>query len=448
MYERVSIPMPHSLKPLFAICALGLVLVAVACAGEETTEPAPAALADAPAVVSPPSKTVPAPAAESAATLPVVEAEEPAAEVQEEAPEPAPIAVVDQIIGPTTGNELEAPDLTQISGWINTEPFSLEEHRGSVVLIDFWTYTCINCIRTLPYLKDWHAKYADEGLGIVGVHTPEFEFEKKYSNVSDAVAKFDIKYAVVQDNEFGTWRAYNNRFWPAKYLIDKDGFIRYTHFGEGAYVETEKAIRELLAESGSAVTRIEPSLFPEQIRDPNSLTGDAMTSLTRELYGGFERNYGALVEGSTPPYVRQTEYYEKPETTVVYEDPGDHVNHFIYLQGAWNNALESLDHGRVTEAYEDYIAVHFFGTEVNAVIKPKERESYEVRVLIDEMPVPMSLAGSDVMFDEIGNSFVLVNEPKLYNIVRSDSFSDHELRLSSNSRDFSLFAFTFGSYVE
>ena len=138
------------------------------------------------------------------------------------------------------GNELLAPELTQVFSWINSEPLTLEGLRGDVVLIDFWTYTCINCIRTLPYLKDWHDKYADLGLTIIGVHTPEFEFEKKKENVIDAVAEYGLEYPVVQDNDFGTWRAFENRYWPAKYLIDKDGYIRYSHFGEGAYQETEE----------------------------------------------------------------------------------------------------------------------------------------------------------------------------------------------------------------
>ncbi|MEK6869480.1 MAG: thioredoxin family protein, partial [Nanoarchaeota archaeon] len=143
----------------------------------------------------------------------------------------------------------KAPELAGIAGYINTNPeIKIQNLKGKVVLVDFWTYTCINCIRTFPYLKDWHNKYADKGLVIVGVHTPEFEFEKKYENVKSAVEKYGLKYAVVQDNNYETWRAYKNRYWPHKYLIDIDGFIRYDHIGEGAYAETERVIQELLKE--------------------------------------------------------------------------------------------------------------------------------------------------------------------------------------------------------
>lgn len=144
-----------------------------------------------------------------------------------------------------TGNL--APDLKAGGEWFNTKPLSIKELKGKVVLVDFWTYTCINCIRTLPYLKSWHEKYSDKGLVIVGVHAPEFEFEKDSVNVADAIKDFGIEYPIMQDNDYATWRAYQNRYWPAKYLIDKEGNIRYTHFGEGDYDETEAAIQELLS---------------------------------------------------------------------------------------------------------------------------------------------------------------------------------------------------------
>ena len=156
-----------------------------------------------------------------------------------------------------TGTRL-APELTDTGQWINSEPFTLSDQmeKGKVVLVDFWTYTCVNCIRTQPYLRDWHEKYADKGLVILGVHTPEFEFEKVFDNVVEAVEGFGLKYPIVQDNDFGTWNAFSNRFWPAKYLIDVNRTIRYSHFGEGAYDKTEAAIRELLVEAGYDVQGI------------------------------------------------------------------------------------------------------------------------------------------------------------------------------------------------
>ena len=136
--------------------------------------------------------------------------------------------------------------------WINSEPLTMDSLRGNVVLIDFWTYTCVNCIRTLPFLREWYDRYSDQGLVIVGVHTPEFEFEKIYENVIEATQDEGVAWPVVQDNEFSVWRSFSNRYWPAKYLIDQTGVIRYTHFGEGKYGETEEMIRKLLDEAGMA----------------------------------------------------------------------------------------------------------------------------------------------------------------------------------------------------
>lgn len=140
-----------------------------------------------------------------------------------------------------------APDFKGLGEWINSEPIdSIKDLKGKVVLVNFWTYTCINCIRTLPYLNDWHDKYAEEGLVIVAIHTPEFAYEKKIENLKTAVKEREIKYPVVQDNDYMTWRNYSNRYWPAKYLIDKEGNVRYQHFGEGNYEEIEESITELL----------------------------------------------------------------------------------------------------------------------------------------------------------------------------------------------------------
>ncbi len=154
-----------------------------------------------------------------------------------------------------------APEFGGIAAWINSGPLTMQELRGQVVLVDFWTYTCINCINTFPFLKEMHAKYADEGLVIVGVHSPEFEFEKNYDNVVEASQKDALVWPIAQDNDFITWDRYRNKYWPMEYLIDKDGVIRYTHIGEGAYTETENVIRELLAESsvGSGPSARAPS---------------------------------------------------------------------------------------------------------------------------------------------------------------------------------------------
>lgn len=149
-----------------------------------------------------------------------------------------------------------APDFRGIEQWINSSPLSLTELQGKVVLVDFWTYSCINCQRTLPYVRSWQDKYADHGLVIVGVHSPEFDFESVEANVREAVERERVTWPVAMDNDFSTWRAYENRWWPHKFLIDQDGLIRYDHIGEGAYQETELHIRNLLVEAGYDVAGI------------------------------------------------------------------------------------------------------------------------------------------------------------------------------------------------
>lgn len=139
-----------------------------------------------------------------------------------------------------------APEFAGLGQWFNSEPLTMQKLRGKVVMVDFWTYGCINCVRTLPYVTKLHEKYKDKGLVIVGVHTPEFPFERSASNVEAALKKHGITYPVAQDNNFGTWRAYSNQYWPAQYIVDRNGQIVYTHAGEGAYEEMDRLIGKLL----------------------------------------------------------------------------------------------------------------------------------------------------------------------------------------------------------
>ncbi|MRV76179.1 redoxin domain-containing protein [Duganella sp. FT92W] len=142
---------------------------------------------------------------------------------------------------------MAAPEFTGIEKWLNSDPLTMQQLKGKVVLVDFWTYTCINCVNTLPYVKAWHQKYQQQGLAVIGVHTPEFPHERSTDNVRMALKRFDIRYPVAQDNRYATWDAYSNRYWPAVYLFDKNGKLAYTHTGEGAYGETEAKIQQLLA---------------------------------------------------------------------------------------------------------------------------------------------------------------------------------------------------------
>ena len=338
-----------------------------------------------------------------------------------------------------------APEFSGIDAWINGEPLTMEELRGRVVLIDFWTYTCINCIRTFPFLKQSHARYADDGLVIVGVHTPEFDFEKVYDNVVEATLNDALVWPMAQDNDYVTWRRYSNRFWPAKYLIDKDGVVRYTHFGEGGYAETEEVIRELLAEADATFLDENLPLPEDQTLDPAYLiTRNA--EVTRELYGGYERGVGDLLYGRGG-YVRQMEYFENKDQVFDFSISGELEPHNVYFQGPWRVGPESSTHGRTTESFEDYLTLVYSATSVNAVLTSESGEPYKVRITVNDEYLTEENKGSDVTIGDDGESYLWVTSPTLYNVISNPSYISREtLKMSSNSPDFGLFAFTFGVY--
>ncbi len=349
-----------------------------------------------------------------------------------------PTPVLDLAIGGRAGNL--APEFKGISNWINSEPLTMSDLQGKVVLIDFWTYTCVNCIRTFPFLKEWHAKYAGHGLVIVGVHSPEFDFEKLPENVARSTAESGLLYPIAQDNDFETWRAYSNRYWPAKYLIDHNGVVRYTHFGEGAYDETEHWIRDVLGETGVDLSGIEANADPGPSPDPKAFTSNHKERITREIYAGYQRN-------SSPMglYISNTEYYKGSERVVTYSDMEPHQNQFMYLQGPWFNGLEELRHARETQNNEDHIALKFFASSVNAVIDSANGDSFQVDVTMDGRALLPEEAGADLILAD-GRSFLEVDEGRMYMVVELSEFGGHELRLSSNSDKFEFFAFTFGAY--
>jgi thiol-disulfide isomerase/thioredoxin len=326
-------------------------------------------------------------------------------------------------------------EVHDIDSWLNSEPFTIAEKRAEnqVVLVDFWTYTCVNCLRTLPFLREWHAKYADRGLVILGVHTPEFEFEKDNDNVKDALVREGIEWPVALDNDFGTWNSFNNRFWPAKYLIGVDGQLTYQHFGEGAYVEVEQAIRDTLTEAGHDVSDIPIGSVNDTPRDP---LADRMT---RELYGGYERNYT-----SRGVYAAQEQYYDTPGVTRDYVDTGVYTPQQFYLQGPWTNGRESIIHARKTENLEDHLAFEFVGRSANVVINSTGPEPFNVFVEIDDRPLKPEEAGIDIKFDGQGRSYFTVDEPKLYAFLEVPVFGQYIVKLASNSDNFAIFAFTFG----
>ena len=180
----------------------------------------------------------------------------------------------------TSSERRTAPEFAGISAWLNSPPLTMESLRGKVVLVQFWTYSCINCVRTLPYVTKWYDTYKDKGFVVVGVHTPEFAFERETANVETAIKRFGIKYPVAQDNQYRTWRAFGNQYWPAGYLIDKSGTIVATQFGEGDYQQMENTIARLVGEPAPAAQASDPDLAGIE---------------TPELYLGSEKNDGAIV---------------------------------------------------------------------------------------------------------------------------------------------------------
>ncbi len=304
-----------------------------------------------------------------------------------------------------------APNLIPGGEWVNSDPLTLEQLRGKVVLIDFWTYTCINCIRTLPYLKSWNEKYGDEGLVIIGVHTPEFEFEKDINNLKDAVNDFELTYPIMQDNDYATWRAYDNHYWPAKYLIDAKGNIRYHHYGEGDYDETEKVIQTLLKEAGTEVNQT-------TIDNPEY----TITARTPELYLG----YGRIEYFQSPERIIQNapQEYSAPNTLL--------PNRFAYTS-TWEIGEE---YAKPTQGGS--LILNFEASEVFLVMRSKNGAG-RIEVTLDGQTVDATNKGADV-----DDGIITVDKDRLYKLIRLDSPGKHTLKLIFQDNNLELFAFTFG----
>jgi cytochrome c biogenesis protein CcdA/thiol-disulfide isomerase/thioredoxin len=307
-----------------------------------------------------------------------------------------------------------APEFANTQRWFNSSPLTMKSLRGRVVLIDFWTYTCINCLRTLPYIKAWDAKYRAEGLTIVGVHTPEFDFEKVAGNVQRAIRDEGLRYPVVQDNEFGTWNAFTNNAWPAKYLIDARGQVRYVHIGEGEYKETEAAIRTLLAESG--IRRLGAAA------NPAGRIETAGAKATPETYLGSARAQGFTPRGPT-------------DGTLDYlpASPGDLPQNVFSLGGRWRVDRESARAVRNAS-----ITARVVGTAVYLVLSSQGDRPRKVEVLLDGRPISPSVSGADVR-----DGRVTVRRQRLYSLVKLPSIQEHVLTLRFD-RGVSGYAFTFG----
>jgi thiol-disulfide isomerase/thioredoxin len=325
--------------------------------------------------------------------------------------------------------KVRAPEIGRV--WLNSPSLSLRQLRGRAVLVDFWDYTCVNCIRTLPYVQAWHERYKDVGLTVVGVHTPEFTFAQYESNVERGVREFGLTYPIVIDSNYELWRAFANRVWPSKYLLDREGYLRFAHFGEGAYRECEETIHELLREIDPAV--LLPAVM-EPVRAEDG-AGAVCYPATPELYLGHKRgrigNSGGFHEDQIGEYSHSGALEEG----------------YFYTSGTWASTAEYLE---AAGEGEHRISLKYSAASVNAVMASPRGPSCEVRIRQDGKPLSQALATADIQIsarDGQEDSYILVRQPRMYFLLDNRDFGEHTLELICPAGA-ALFAFTFTSCVD
>ena len=304
-----------------------------------------------------------------------------------------------------------APAIGGIDAWINSKPLQINQLKGKVVLVDFWTYSCINCIRTLPYLKTWYNKYHNDGLVIIGVHTPEFDFEKNLTNVQTAVKQDGIKYPVALDNQFVTWQNFKNLYWPAHYLIDKKGNVVYTHFGEGDYDVTENNIQYLLG-----VVEARTANIGEE--------GGASFFETPETYLGYARaeqffNLSALVK----------------DTAAQYTFPTTLSRNNWALQGRWKVMADGI----LSQEANAAVKINFHAHKVFVVMGSATGKPIQVKLLLNGQAIPKASQGEDVI-----NSALTVKNHNLYRVLTLANASSGELQVIASTPGLEMYTFTFG----
>lgn len=325
-----------------------------------------------------------------------------------------------------------AKEIANPDGFVNTSLTSSGQASAlkisnligkKVILVDFWTYSCINCQRTQPYLNAWYQKYKDEGLEIIGVHTPEFEFEKKYENVKQAVKDEGIRYPVVLDNNYATWNAYENRYWPHRYLIDIDGFIVYDHIGEGAYDETEQKIRDALNER-MRVLRIQGEVKQDGSAPANITVVDSSRLDSPETYFGAFRNE-FLGNGRAGKTGVQN-----------FTEPQQPLPNTLYLSGSWNIENQFAENTGAGDA------ITFRYRAKNIYFVASSPDSTRIKVLRDGKPLGQE-AGNDILKD--GSSSARIKDPKLYKLIQDPvGYGEHVLKIIIEKPGLRAFTFTFG----
>jgi cytochrome c biogenesis protein CcdA/thiol-disulfide isomerase/thioredoxin len=315
------------------------------------------------------------------------------------------------------------PPLSGATQWLNSPPLTSEMLRGKVVLVDFWTYSCINCLRTLPYLKAWNEKYRDQGLVIIGVHTPEFAFEKDPHNVEQAIHDLGITYPVAMDNEYTIWNAYKNQYWPAHYLVGADGKIRHQHFGEGAYQETELMIQTLLKEAHHGVLAMGDELV--QVAGSGATAAAAESERSPETYLGYARQQNL----ASPEAI-------KKDMTAQYSAPRALKTNHWALSGKWRVSAESA----AVQASGSMISFRFQGRDLHLVLGSRSGKPVRFKVTLDGV-APAVDHGADI--DAQGNG--VIREQRLYQIIRqSGKIAARTFRIEFLDADAEAFAFTFG----
>ncbi|PLX28585.1 cytochrome C biogenesis protein [Candidatus Parcubacteria bacterium] len=308
-------------------------------------------------------------------------------------------------------------DIVNPSGFVNTDGITIEELIGKkVVLVDFWTYSCINCQRTMPYITSWYDKYRDEGLEIISIHTPEFAFEKKIENVIDAAERFGIEYPIVLDNDYSTWAAYKNRYWPRKYLIDIDGFVVYDHIGEGAYEQTENKMQELLEERSERIGESK-----EFTLDLSTNLGEKSQAKSPEIYFGSARN-SKLGNGASG---------RAGEQILSMRDDDDVLN-TLYLHGSWNIEPE------YAQTVGEGNKVRFRYNADKVFMVAESDEPAKVRVMRDGVDVG-TYGGNDIL-----NSQLEIGESKLYHLIDEPDAGEHTLEFIVDDPGVRIYTFTFG----
>lgn len=319
-------------------------------------------------------------------------------------------------------NKTKAPELIDDLTWLNSKPLTLNELRGKVILLDFWTYSCVNCIRTFPHISRWFDLYKDKNLQIIGIHTPEFAFEKDQAYVKQALQKYNIQYPIVLDNDYKIWKSYQNKWWPRHFIIDSHGYIIHDHIGEGGYAETEHAIQKALIAIGEKDL---PPIPPDE-----SLGGQICYPVTPELYLGYAR--GAY--GNETPII--------PHSENSYTDLGNRKEAIPYLNGHFKVEAEYIENTRNIPSFNEYIALKYGAFAVNIVIDPNNNLRSELKVDLNGQPISEDMAGEDIIFKS-GQSYLKLDSPRMYSIIKAQNFHRGDLRLGLKDSNLRFYALTF-----